>query len=238
MPEEEIYFWSSDENSEWGEIRTNKFGVNPNANKRFWVVDNFYDDPQAVREYALAQTYYPGEGAVGSRTRKQFFFKGVVEKFEEIMQKEIMREGEHGWHMPGINGRFQWSPAGTTQVYHCDEQQYAAMVFLTPDAPPECGTGFFQCKRTKRRHNQEVNWSAGEGSIVFPGDTFLDGTRYELVDKVGNVFNRLVIFDGGLIHSALNYFGSKIDNSRLHHMFFFNCVGEERTNIHDAPKAY
>lgn len=89
MPDEEIYFWSSDENSEWGEIRTNAFRVNQNSNKRFWVVDNFFEDPLAVRNYALAQTYYPGEGAVGSRTRKQFFFKGMVEKFEEIMQRKF-----------------------------------------------------------------------------------------------------------------------------------------------------
>jgi hypothetical protein len=44
-----------------------------------------------------------------------------------------------------------------------------------------------------------------------------------LVDTVGNIFNRLVIFDGGLIHSASDYFGWDIASSRLFHMFFFNA---------------
>lgn len=223
MSDEKPYVWSSQPDKDWGEIRTNLYKVNQNFNKRCWVVDNFYEDPDEVRSFALRQKYFPGEGAVGHRTRKQFFFKGVKEKFEEIMGKKILNEGEHSWYYPGINGRFQYCEAGTKRVYHCDEQQYAALVYLTPDAPPECGTTFFRHKKTKRRHNREINWASGEGQLVFPGDTFLDKTRYEQVDVVGNVYNRCVIFDGGLIHSASDYFGASMITCRLHHMYFFNC---------------
>jgi hypothetical protein len=52
--------------------------------------------------------------------------------------------------------------------------------------------------------------------------TFVDKTPYEMVDTVGNIFNRLVIFDGGLIHAASEYFGWDIPSSRLFHMYFFN----------------
>ena len=218
---QEKYIWSSRPEDEHGEIRTNWFQVN-NYNKRCWIVDDFYNDPDAVRNFALQQTYFPGEGAVGHRTRKQFFFDGVKEAFENIMGAKIKTDGEHGWYFPGINGRFQFCEAGTKRVYHCDEQQYAGMIYLTPDAPPECGTTFFRHKGTKRRHNKDIDWESGEGNKVFPGDTFLDKTRYEEVDVIGNVYNRLVIFDGGLIHSATDYFGSNMTNCRLHHMFFFN----------------
>lgn len=216
------YFYSSRPGDEYGEIRTNWFYPNEKMKKRFWVVDDFYHDPDKVRAFAMNQTYFPGEGAVGHRTRKQYLFEGVVESFEEIMGKKIKKEGDHSYYSAGINGRFQYCEAGTKRVYHCDEQQYAALVFLTPDAPPECGTTFFRHKETKRRHAQEIDWSNNEGGKVFPGDTFCDKTRYEAVDMVGNVYNRLVIFDGGLIHSASDYFGANIDNCRLHHMFFFN----------------
>ena len=221
------YIWSEKPEEDWGEIRTNWFNVNSAYNPRCWIVDNFYEDPDSVRDFAFKQKYFPGEGAVGHRTRKQFFFEGIKESFEEIMGKKIKENGVHGWYYPGINARFQWCPAGTNRVYHCDEQRYAALIYLTPNAPPESGTTFFKHKETGRRHNLDINWAAGEGSKVFPGDTFLDKTRYEQVDTVGNVYNRLVIFDGGLIHSATDYFGSSIENSRLHHMFFFNL--EENT---------
>ena len=220
----DTYYTDPTPDSDWGVIETNKFSLKENQRKSFFVVDNFYDDPYAIREFALQQTYFPGEGAVGSRTRKQFLFEGIKERFEEIMGVKIAEHtgNGQGWKDGGINGRFQTCTAGTPLVYHCDSQQWAGMIYLTPDAPPQCGTSFFRHKETKIKHNSEINWEIGEGNKVFNQHTFLDGTPYELVDKIGNVFNRLVIFNGGLIHSASEYFGWDIPSSRLFHMFFFD----------------
>lgn len=214
----------SNPESEWGFIKSNDIRVNPVIDKRLFVVDNFYEDPYAVREFALKQTYYEGEGAVGFRTRKQFLFDGLKERFEEIMGEKIQdhTKDNYGWYDSGINGRFQSCTAGTNQVYHCDSQKWAAVIYLTPDAPPESGTSFYRHKETKIHHNSQIDWSTDVGYKVFNQKTFLDGTPYERVDTVGNVFNRLVIFDGGLIHSGNNYFGWDIESSRLFHIFFFS----------------
>ena len=61
------------------------FKTNSNQKKRLFVVDDFYTNPLAIREHALAQTYFQGEGAVGERTREQFLFDGLKEKFEDIV---------------------------------------------------------------------------------------------------------------------------------------------------------
>lgn len=231
------YYHDSDPESEWGFVYTNKFKINNEFDSRYWVVENFYEDPDAVREFALSQIFYPGEGAVGHRTRKQFLFEGVKEKFEKIMQKTILDHTEdgHGWHDVGINGRFQICESSASLVYHCDEQQYAGMVYLTPNAPPECGTSCFRHKETKIRHNSEIDWENNQGVKVFNQKTFLDKTPYELVDKIGNVYNRLVIFDGGLIHSASEYFGWDFQSGRLFQMFFFDTVGHKKSQV---AKAY
>lgn len=222
----EEYHNDSQPDSEWGLVKTNKFKINNDYNSRIWVVENFYEDPDAVREFALGQIFFPGEGAVGHRTRKQFLFDGVKEKFEHITQKKIPDHNHrgHGWCDGGINGRFQICDSSAPLVYHCDEQQYAGMVYLTPDAPPECGTTCYRHKETKVRHNSEIDWESGQGVKVFNQKTFLDGTPYETVDKIGNVYNRLVIFDGGLIHAASKYFGWDFMSGRLFHMFFFDTT--------------
>lgn len=224
MKNNELFYTDSDSESQWGIISSNKFKINQNQSKRFFCVDNFYEDPYSVRQLALSAEYFEGEGAVGSRTRKQFLFEGVKEKFEEIMGKKILDNTPNGmgWFDGGINGRFQTCKAGTPLVYHCDSQMWAGMIYLTPDAPPQCGTTFFKHRKTGIRHNFEIDWESGQGLEVFNQKTFLDGTPYEMVDKIGNVFNRLVIFDGGLIHSASEYFGWDLESSRLFHMFFFN----------------
>jgi|TARA_R100001126_G_scaffold1623_1_gene1636 hypothetical protein len=213
----------SSPNTEYGYINSDRFRVNPNANKRVHVVDDFYEDPMAVREHALLQYYNDDPGYLGLRTRKQFFFDGVKEKFEEILQRKITK-----WEDYGMNGRFQSNIAGTKLVYHCDSQSWAAAVYLSPDAPYYTGTSFWAVKNydagqlgtaNSIRHNSHPDLD-----LAFNQHTFVDRSPYELVDTVGNVFNRLVIWDAGLIHSASEYCGWDINSSRLFQIFFFDSV--------------
>jgi hypothetical protein len=189
--------------------------------KRAFIVDNFYNDPYAVRDFALNQQYEKhsiDNPYVGSRTFNQFIFPGIKEAFEEIIGEKITAWGD----VYGMCGRFQYNVAGQPLVYHCDAQRWAGMIYLTPDAPPECGTSTYMHKKTRIFHNEQIDWDAGQGLLVFNQKTFVDRTPYERVDAFGNIFNRLVIFNGGCIHGASEYFGSDIQDGRLWHMFFFD----------------
>lgn len=192
------------------------FNVNRNYSKRAFIVDNFYQDPLAIREFAKHQEYIEGgfgRGFIGKRTKDQFLFPGIKEAFESIMGKRITKWEEHG-----MNGRFQLNIAGEPIVYHCDDQDFAAMIYLTPDAPSSCGTSTFRHRATKIFHKTDPNIRD-----AFNYKTFLDATPYEKVDQFGNMFNRLIIFDAGCIHGANEYFGSDMEDARLWHMFFFDA---------------
>jgi hypothetical protein len=181
-----------------------------------WIVDNFYSDPDAIREFALKQEYHQGgfgRGYIGCRTYQQFLFPGLKERFEEIMGRKITKWEEHG-----MNGRFQYSMEGEPLVYHCDSQKWAGMIYLTPDAPYRSGTGTWAVKGTDIRHNSHPDIMKG----FRPGSQNLDRTIFERVDDFGNVYNRLVIFNAGYLHSATDYFGFTPENCRLWHMFFFD----------------
>jgi tetratricopeptide (TPR) repeat protein len=182
----------------------------------YWVVDNFYKDPDAVRKFALEQEYIQGgfgKGYIGSRTANQFLFPGLKEEFEKIMNLKITAWEEHG-----MNGRFQYSMEGEPLVYHCDDQKWAAMLYLTPNAPPETGTSTYAIKGTDIRHRNHPEIMRG----FRKGSQNLDRTLYEPVDVFGNVYNRLVIFNAGYIHAASQYFGFTKENCRLWQMFFFD----------------
>jgi hypothetical protein len=60
---------------------------------------------------------------------------------------------------------------------------------------------------------------------------FLDGTQFDVVDVVGNKYNRLVLFDAQLIHAASEYFGNSIENGRLFQMFFFDLEKETQVSF-------
>lgn len=208
----EDYFLSAND------VEVNMFAINrAKFAKRAFVVDNFYEDPMAVRQFAQQQEYIDGglgRGFIGKRTAQQFLFPGLKETFEDIMQKKIT-----AWQEYGMNGRFQLNIGGEQLVYHCDYQKYAAMIYLTPNAPPSCGTSTFMHRATRTYHNSDPNID----KVFYKIKTTMDGTPYDNVDKFGNIFNRLVIFDAGCIHAASEYFGADMEDGRLWHMFFFDA---------------
>jgi mannosyltransferase OCH1-like enzyme len=56
-----------------------------------------------------------------------------------------------------------------------------------------------------------------------PQNTYsLDYTKWEMVDRIGNVYNRLILYRGDLFHVSLDYFGQNIQDGRLFQTFFFN----------------
>jgi hypothetical protein len=120
------------------------------------------------------------------------------------------------WESHGMCGRFQYCTAQDSLVYHNDGQTWAAMIYLNPDAPYCTGTSLFASKNGARR-TTDANFS----DDVYAGG-FYDETKFELVDSIGNVFNRLFIFDAQNIHAASKYFGQTKEDSRLFHIFFFD----------------
>jgi hypothetical protein len=204
-------------NNEWVDIFriVNNSYHNTKVNNNvptFLVIDNVYEDPDFVREFALKQefNYHPNYHK-GRRTDKVFNFLEIKELIENKLNIKIKN-----WNEFGTNGCFQYCVSGDQLVYHYDSQDYAGVLFLTKDAPPQTGTTFYRSKYTKK-----MKVDNGEDSIVFKNG-FLDPTEFDVVDVVGNVYNRLVIFDAKLIHAASCYFGNNINNGRLFQLFFFN----------------
>ena len=54
-----------------------------------------------------------------------------------------------------------------------------------------------------------------------------DITKWELVDKVGNIFNRLIIFNAHHFHSSMDYFGTTKEDGRLFQVFFFSTEKQQ-----------
>ena len=114
-----------------------------------------------------------------------------------------------------MNGRFQYCIPEDPIVYHNDGQTWAAMIYLHPNPAYSCGTSLYATKNGAMRATDANYEGAFDGG-------FYDGTKFELVDSIGNVFNRLFIFDAQHIHAASQYFGTNKEDSRLFQIFFFD----------------
>lgn len=195
------------------------------------AVDNFFDDPDEVRTIALAQDY--GENLdfyKGSRSKQRFLWPRLREEFSRLLGTPVTRWLEHG-----ANGVFQLTSHQDPLVWHHDTQSYAAAVYLTPDAPPHSGTSFWRdrvhgCRR-KPDHPFERDRLGSDRAVAAASSTVYDPynvehrDNWELMESVAGLYNRLVIWDAALFHSATTYDHFSIDGTapaRLVQLFFFD----------------
>jgi hypothetical protein len=178
------------------------------------VVDNLYpaDAALLIRDAALADDLelHP-ERHKGRRGRE----RPISEGMQEILVKLLQREKVTGGYCV-----FQACLAGEQIVFHADDNDYAAILYLTPDAPYGTGTSFYASKATGLRSSRGM--TLDDASLTFDGK-LLDRTAWECVDMIGNVFNRLVVWDARMLHAATEYFGTEPKNGRLFEMMFFDA---------------
>ena len=188
------------------------FRLNDRASRRLFVVDDFYADPYAVRDIALSMEFKQDiRFYKGYRSTESYISQEIKESFEKILGQPIV-----SWEKNGTNGCFQITTAEDPQVYHCDLQTWAAMIYLTPGAPPESGTRLHAHKQTGLSHGTQPDIGN-----AFAGG-FYDSTKFDTIAMAGNIFNRLVLMDAKNIHSAGTYFGNSKETGRLVQLFFFD----------------
>ena len=99
--------------------------------------------------------------------------------------------------------------------------RYAAVLYLTPDAPQECGTSFYR--------QRLPSGQLGGNTVTKPHDNLVDalGTRFvppgSFVEdvRVPNRFNRLLVYSAAMIHSATAYCGNVLADERMAAVFFW-----------------
>jgi glycosyltransferase involved in cell wall biosynthesis len=189
------------------------FYINKLPQKRLFVIDNFYINPDEIRNFALTKVEYKQDlnWYKGYRSTTSYHPPGIVNAFEKVINQPIK-----SFPIGTVNGCFQIMVASDTQVYHYDEQQWAAMIYLSPNAPPESGTRLHKSRQGIFRHSTDAGINE-----YFSGD-FYDSTKWDVVDCAANFYNRLVIMDAKCVHSAGPYFGKDFDTGRLTHLFFFD----------------
>jgi hypothetical protein len=108
-------------------------------------------------------------------------------------------------------------------------------VYLTPDAPPQSGTSFWRdrvhgCRRRpdhplERKRLGSDQAVAAARSVVYDPYNIEHGDNWELMESIAGLYNRLVIWDAALVHSATTYDHFTAEGTaptRLVQLFFFD----------------
>ena len=160
------------------------------------VIDNFFDDPDLIRDYAMTVNYQsPSEndGWRGFRS-EQFDYEIPIEKFIieniESTLSEVFKKTITSRVYFHCSPEFIMEEVENFHVYknHEDDADCAGVIYLTPNPPKNSGT----CIKG--------------------------------VKCIENVYNRLVTYPGELTHGPDHLFGNDLSNTRLTVTFFCRFV--------------
>ena len=184
------------------------------------ITDQFYNDVDAVREFALQQDFSIKGNYPGNRTIS-FLNDSIKETIESIIEPHAGKVVY--WSEDQYTGAFQYTTSRERSWIHADQTtEWAGICYLTPNAPHSAGTGIFRHKETGLiRAPKNEDGSLNRELMDYIGKDSQDMTKWDLVDVVGNVYNRLVLYRGDLFHMSLDYFGTDLYDSRLFQTFFF-----------------
>jgi len=205
------------------------------------VLDNFFDDPDGVRKWALEQEYFKDPAGAWPGKRTLPLDRLNLPLLEHLSRKYFSlffnfdKEDVH-WK---IDACFQMidKHAGSGWVHHDSPQRISGIIYLSPGADLNSGTSIFRRKDGARITNFErvnkIRMASYRGEVTSAeADTIRleDREVYEETIKVSNVYNRLLTFDSYLHHSAQEFFGEDID-SRLTLVFFITKLMSDRTPV-------
>jgi hypothetical protein len=170
------------------------------------IIDNFFKNPDVVRERALSKEYIKSSkktGWKGYRTNindvelVNYIKNKLIEiddKFKNLVINEIYFHYSLESTKDELNGNF------AKNRLHRDETEWAGVVYLTPKPNKNSGTTIYN-----------------------------DNTNLE--DIIDNVYNRYVFYDGKKLHGPQDTFGDSIENARFTLTIFANISKNKKTII-------
>ncbi|AKU15389.1 DUF6445 family protein [Luteipulveratus mongoliensis] len=208
--------------------------VEPTLGRDYWVVDDVLPDAQVVRDRCVAKKTWQRGAPYTDEVWPGMRAIPCLEPDELEVVESRVRE------LTGVDRLWvQETPGGGRLNHNCVQLvgereghvkphadsrnlcRFAAVLYLTPDAPEDAGTAFYRQRMPDGELAGNIvvaphqNLVDAFGTRFVPPDTFVEDLR------VGNKFNRLLLYKANLVHSATAYCGTHPLQRRMTAVFFW-----------------
>jgi hypothetical protein len=193
-----------------------------------FIIDDFLNNAEAVREQALSLTYkrsglYAGHGSVETLT-----IGGLERVVSSIVQQRLVAD----WPPDHAHAtcRLTLAEDDAPAPIHVDPNHLSGILYLSRDEDCRGGTEFWRHKRTgtdRMPMGPDSLRALGYASYAELEQDILtkegwDRSKWEHAMTVPMRFNRLVLLQPQYWHTAGPGFGDSIENGRLIYLMFFN----------------
>lgn len=200
------------------------------------IVDNFFQNPDNVVDFANTLEYNPGNGRwpgvrtdalanvapmlqseIGGKIVRLFYPEQDFRFAAEIMFQKVQPMHEDQYHIKNRG----W-------IHRDENQAFGGIIYLTKDPEPNTGTSIFESKTfsefnvTHANHAVQKRFYTGEdvSDEEYEENFYSTPDKWRETVKVENVYNRMFMFSSRYAH-AVQTFGTK---ERLTLAFFFKDI--------------
>lgn len=205
------------------------------------VIENFYENPDEIREFALKQKFsycheLKGIDYVFPGCRTKDLFELDKNLYEKVCRKlvSIFHNTKTDHMRWAITTSFQVVEERFGQgVLHQDGNTvFAGIVYLTPGAPLNAGTSLF--KPNKLFDEAEYQAAIKQNDINFRENKPVNTGYHKMFDEtitVNNIYNSLIIFNAQTYHAANHFFGNSLETGRMAQVFFISKIDANSYDI-------
>jgi len=207
----------------------------PVEGRDYWLIDDVLPDPLAVRERALAREdwnlgyprvpseSWPGMRVIPGLYPEELAHVEALVKKATGMKKLWVETAPDGGHL-NHNCIQVVGEEECGQKPHTDSRKlckFAAVIYLNPDVPEDCGTSFFRQRMPGGQLGGNIvtgphaNLVEALGARFVPHNSFVEDVRLPYK------FNRMVLYHGNIVHSATAYWGHELREKRMAAVFFW-----------------
>lgn len=189
-------------------------------------IDDFYDDPDSIRDLALSTEYHADKKSLGynngnapwpgKMSKNPYAPTWIDVKVSKLLNKNLrqMRQLD--------SGCFRISPqqSVSANMLHADshtESYYAAVLYLTKNKEDTPGTLFYKHKST----NSDKALNKDHITSILINDEFNDMSKWTLHTVSNIVYNRMLIYPANKFHGIGPVFGDTDESARLVQIFNF-----------------
>jgi hypothetical protein len=199
------------------------------------IVDNFYENPDLIREFALSLEYHQSDGGRWPGSRSPLISELNRSFFNTFTNKlfSLFFDFDHSSLEWNVDTNFQKINKFSSDIndiknsgwIHSDEGLFSGIVYLNPDDYLYSGTSIYKLKpgeendcpqKTKYLHytnSEEFDEHEHKIEKEYNNSKYIESIRIE------NVYNRLVIFESGVYHGVPSFY-TENNEPRLTQVFF------------------
>ncbi|MFG2370136.1 DUF6445 family protein [Streptomyces sp. NPDC048504] len=206
----------------------------PTKGRDYWVLNDVLPDVDAVRERCLAKDdwvkgypytseTWPGLRAMPGLEPAEL---GRIERLvkQAIGVKELWVEKAPGGGTLNHNCIQVVGEGESEPRPHTDSRalcRYAAVLYLNPSVPKDCGTSFYRQHLPGGRLGGNVVQAPHNNLVEALGTRFVAPDAFEEDVRVPHKYNSLLLYHANLVHSATGYHGSTLEEKRMTAVFFW-----------------